>query len=393
MNRRAFLTATAAAPLFLRPLMSAPSGPRRVAIIGHTGRGNFGHRLDVVWKLIPHAEIVGVADANPEGLKKAMTRLETDQGFADYRAMLEKVRPEFVSVTPRHVDQRKEMILTAINEGAKGLYVEKPFCRTPAEADAIIATAKRRGTRVAVAHRNRYHPVLPIIDQLIADGAIGRLLEMRGYGKGDRRGGSEDLWVLGSHVVNLFQYFGGDPQFCSATVLQDGKSATRKDVVEGAEGLGLMAGNEIHAQWHLSQGLIATYKTFPNDGSKGRGYALHLVGTEGTITIKIDGDPLAFLHPGNPADPATLSQARIPITTAGLGKEEPHPEKIAQVHNHVLPVLDLIDAVDNDRPPLCNVQHGATTVEMICAVFESHRQNGARFPFPLAERGNPWEKL
>jgi len=392
MDRRAFLI-SAAASLVAPTQFAATSRPRRVAIIGHTGRGNFGHKLDVVWQKIPHAEIVGVADADPEGLKKAMDRLRTSHGFADYRAMLKKSRPEFVSIAPRHVDQRMEMVLASVNAGARGLYVEKPFCRTPAEADAIIAAAKRKGAKIAVAHRNRYHPVLPVIDQLIADGAIGRLLELQGYGKGDRRGGSEDLWVLGSHVVNLFQYFGGDPQFCSALVLQDGKPAKNNDVVEGAEGLGLMAGNEIHAQWHLSNGLVATYKTFPEDGSKGRGYALHLIGTEGTITLKIDGSPFAFLHQGNPADPATLSETRIPITTAGVGKEEPQPETIAQVYNHLLPVLDLVDAVDNDRPPLCDSPQGATTVEMICAVFESHRQNGARVSFPLAERGNPWAKL
>ena len=43
---------------------------------------------------------------------------------------------------------------------------------------------------------------------------------MRGRGKGDRRGGAEDLWVLGSHVLNLMTYFGGSQrlvrQLCTA---------------------------------------------------------------------------------------------------------------------------------------------------------------------------------
>jgi hypothetical protein len=72
---------------------------------------------------------------------------------------------------------------------------------------------------------------------------------------------------------------------------------------------------------------------------------------------------------------------------------ESQPEKVAEVHNHVLAVRDLIEAVDRDREPLCGVHDGALTVEMICAVFESHRQGGKSVQFPLQERGNALEKL
>ncbi|MBM4050479.1 MAG: gfo/Idh/MocA family oxidoreductase, partial [Planctomycetes bacterium] len=34
----------------------------RTAVIGRTGRGNYGHGLDVVWKDVENAEIVAVAD-------------------------------------------------------------------------------------------------------------------------------------------------------------------------------------------------------------------------------------------------------------------------------------------------------------------------------------------
>ena len=391
MNRRTFLVNTSAAMLGSQ-LLASHHQLRRVAVIGHTGRGNYGHGLDVVWRKVPGVDIVGVADPDEEGLKEALKRLDTDHGYRDYRTMLKHAQPEFVSVAPRHPDQHSEMTLAAIEAGAKGIYVEKPFCRSPEEADRIIEAADRAGTRIAVAHRNRYHPVLPVIKKLVQDGGIGRLLEMQGYGKGDQRGGSEDLWVLGSHVVNLFQYLGGQPQSCSAIVLQDGKPATAEDVVEGNENLGLLAGNEIHARWLLSSGLTCTYQTFTNDGSKGKGYSLHLIGTQGTITIKIDGDPFAWLISGSPANPQSRQNERIPISSAGPGRPEPHPDNIVSVYNHVAAILDLMDAVDNDRPPLCDARQGALAVEMICSAFESHRNYGAFVSFPLSERGNPFAK-
>lgn len=392
MTRRTFLAAAAASAAAL-PLSAADRAPRRVGVIGHTGRGNYGHGLDVVWQKIANAKIVGIADADARGLQKAQDRLKVSAGYRDYGKMLQDQRPEFVSVAPRHADQHHDMVLAAIAAGAKGLYVEKPFCRTPAEADRILAAAKKSGATIAVAHRNRYHPALPVIDQLVADGKIGRLLEIRGHGLGDRRGGGEDLWVLGTHIFNLFHHFAGEPKSCSATILRKGKPVTAKDVKAGSEGLGPLAGDEIHARWHMANGLLASYTTFPHDGSNKTGYATHLIGTEGTISIHIDRRPVAWLSPGNPFNPASRSLPRIPINSTGLGQEETNQPLIDSVHNHVRAVQDLIAAVDEDRAPLCDANQGAVTVEMICGVFESHRQGGAHVPFPLKERGNALTRL
>lgn len=392
MNRRRLLAASPAAFVASGSQVWA-AGKRRVGVIGHTGRGNYGHGLDTVWIKHSGTEIVGVADADERGLEKAVSRLNSSAGFRDYREMLRQTRPEFVSVAPRHVDQRLEMVLAAIEAGARGLYVEKPFCRTPAEADQILAAAKDKGVKIAVAHRNRYHPALGVIDKAIKDGKLGRLLELRGHGLGDRRGGGEDLWVLGSHVLNLFHYFGGGPVSCSAIILKGGKPVTGKDVKKGAEGLGLIAGDEIHASWLLSSGLRASYTTHTNDGSNKLGYAAHLIGTKASVSIHIDRDPVAWFYPGNPFNPASRKEPRIPITTSGIGKKEGQLELVAKVHNHLLAVEDLVQAVDEDRPPLCDGKDGAVTVGMICGVFESHRREGARVPYPLEERGNALSKL
>jgi len=34
----------------------------RVAVIGSTGRGDYGHGIDTVWKEVPETEVVAVAD-------------------------------------------------------------------------------------------------------------------------------------------------------------------------------------------------------------------------------------------------------------------------------------------------------------------------------------------
>lgn len=391
MKRRPFLAATTLG--IATGFAQETRSKRRVAVIGHTGRGNYGHGLDTVWQKIPEAEMVAVADGNEEGLAKELKKLGIEKGYVDYRRMLSEMKPEFVSVAPRHVDQHHDMALAAIEAGVRGLYVEKPFCRTPAEADSLIAACDRHGAVIAVAHRNRYHPTLRQIDQLIDSGELGKVLQIRGRGKGDRRGGGEDLWVLGGHILNLFHYFAGMPVSCSAIMLQNGRRVTADDVRPGAEGLGPLAADEVHARYETEKGIVAYYDSIANDDTEGNAYCLQLIGSRGMVTWHIDLDPVAHFTPGNPFHPTTEPRPWIPITTAGVGVMEDRPDQVQQVQNHVMGVRDLIDACDNHRRPLCDAQDGALAVEMICAVFESHRQEGKAIRFPLVERGNPLLKL
>lgn len=390
MQRRTFLK-TAVIAGMANKLLAAETAPRKVAVIGHTGRGNYGHGLDVVWQKIPGCEIVAVADADAAGLASEVKKLGIERGFQDYHQMLNEVRPEFVSVAPRHVDQHHDMTLAAIESGAKGIYVEKPFCRTPAEADSIIAAATKHGTKIAVAHRNRYHPAIPVIDEMINAGKLGKIIELRSRGLGDHRGGDEDLWVLGCHIFNLMHHFAGPPKSCSAVMLQDGRRISAADVHPGNEGVGPLAANEVHARYQMGNGVTAYYDSIANDGTNKNGYCLQIIGSEGIVAIHIDRNPLAHFLPGNPYDIPQQPVAWIPITAGGLGKPDPDPDLTKGVANHVVAVRDLIDAVENDREPLCSAADGSVTVEMICAVFESHRRNSESISFPLQERGHALE--
>ena len=291
---------------------------RTVGVIGDTDRGGYGHGLDTVWLGLPGTKIVGVSDPVEAGRTKAVERLNLtpENAFADYREMLAKTKPELVAVCPRHVDQHHDMILAAIDAGARGLYVEKPFCRDLLEADAIVAACEKSGARLALAHRNRYHPVLPVVTKLIEDGTIGQLLEIRARGKEDARGGALDLWVLGSHVLNLCHYFGGAPLACSATVKQGGHPLVKSDLKQGAEGIGLLGGDEIHARFEMEKGFPVFFDSLANAGTKEAGFGLQLIGTEGIIDLRGDAEPLAHLLPVSPFRPVPEPRAWVPITTA-----------------------------------------------------------------------------
>lgn len=204
---------------------------------------------------------------------------------------------------------------------------------------------------------------------------------------------AEDLWVLGSHVLNLIHYFGGKPISCSAVMYQDGRPVTKADVKQGNESLGLLAGNEVHARYQMQRGMVAYFDSLANEGTNNASFGLQIIGSEGIIDVKCDRHPIAHLVPGNPFQPTSDPRPWLPITSAGVGKPEPLQDLVESVTHHIGPARDLIEAMNSDRQPLCSADEGATTVEMICGVFESHRQDGKVIPFPLEERDNALARL
>ena len=393
MNRRQFLATTIASGVALAARGAETEHKLRVAVIGHTGHGDYGHGVDTMWLRVPEIELVAVADAEVEGLAKAQKKLKLERGFADYRQMLAEMKPDIVAVAPRHLNEHRDMTLAAIEAGALGIYIEKPFCRTLAEADEIIAAADKRRVKIAIAHRNRYHPVLPVIERLLKDNAIGELLEIRMRGKEDARGGAEDLWVLGAHLMNLAAFFGGAPEACTATLLQDGRPVTKVDVKDGAEGIGPIAGNAVHARFEMKRGLPAFFDSVAKAGAPPGVFGLQLIGTQGIIDLRLDIEPLAHLLAGSPFAPEDEPRVWTPISSAGVDHPEPIADLKDQVADHLLPARDLIAAIREDRAPLCSANDGRTVVEMISAVFESHRLNSQRVTFPLTMRDNPLTRL
>lgn len=362
-----------------------------MAVIGHTKRGNYGHGLHTMWLGLPETEVVAIADPEETGREAARAAVGNPPGFADYREMLAQVRPEIVVVAPRHLDQHCDMAVAAVNAGARGIYCEKPFCRTPAEADEIVAACRTHGTRLALAHRNRYHPAIREVGRALADGAIGRLLEIRGRGREDTRGGVQDLWVLGTHVLDLTRCFGGEAVACSAVLLQDNRPATRDDVRPGDEGVGPVCGNQLHARYELSSGVPAYLDSIRNRVDPVANFGLQLIGTEGLIQLQIDAEPLAHYAPSNPFRPAADPRPWIPISSAGIGRPEPVADMQEQVEKHQYAARDLLAAIEEDRPPLSSDTDGRAIVEMIHAALASHVQNGARVTLPLENRRHAFE--
>jgi len=360
----------------------------RIGVIGHTGRGNYGHDVDRVWLEIPDCEIVGVSDPDEKGRQAAAQKLKVTQTFADYRKLLDETKPNVVSICPRWLDQHRDMILAAAERGIH-IYMEKPFCRTLAEADQIVAACEKHNVKLAIAHQTRYSPKVHAVRALIAEGLIGDILELRGRGKEDQRGGSEDLWVLGSHVMNLIQVFGGEAKWCFAQVTENGNAITKANVKEGPEGIGLLAGDHVTAMYGLEDGATAYFGS--RRGAAGGRFGLQIYGSKGVVEILTGHLPAVNFLPDPAWSPGRTGKNWMPVSSAGPGKPEPLKDG-GLLGGNILACLDLLSAIEDDRQPECSMYEGRNTVEMIAAVFESQRVGGP-VPMPLMNRENPLAKL
>jgi predicted dehydrogenase len=380
MKRRDFISATALALSAALLRGQTVERPLTVGVIGHTGQGNYGHGQDAVWLKIPQTKIVAVADADPKGLAVAAQKLGGVKAFADYRAMLAEAKPDIVAICPRHIHEHRDMIVAAIAAGVKGIYIEKPFVRTLAEADEIVKLCVAKGVRLAIAHRNRYHPVLASVKRLVDAGEIGELKEVRVRGKQDQRGGGLDLWVLGGHGFNLATLFTGPAISCEATILVEGRPATKADILLGDEGVGPIVGDEIHARYETKSGIPLYFDSKKGAGKPGGSFGARLIGTKGVISLQVDEEPLAILE---------RDGKKTPITSAGIGQPEPILDIKLVNGGHHGAVRDLLAAIADKREPLCGPEAGRETVELTLGVFASFAAAGKKVTLPLADRQHP----
>ncbi len=367
----------------------------RAGAIGRTGRGDWGHGLDVAFVGVPDVEFVAVADDDSEGRGAAKERTGAAASYADYREMLEKERLDLVAVCPRWVGPHRDMVIAAAEAGVRGIMCEKPFAPTLAEADEMVEACERSGTRVVVAHR-RANPYEQHTKKLVEDGAIGDLQTLKAHGKGDHRSGAQDLMVLGTHMMDSMRYVAGsDVEWASGHVTQNGRDVTADDIRDGDEEIGLIAGNGVSAYYAFENGAAAFFESLPSEMPAGRTntwFGFEVYGTRGIISVRNSPAGNMFIYPYGQWIPGNDDEKWEPVVLDGWGQHENVPERSSMHLSNRMIVTDLIEAVEEGRDVVASSsdKDARAALEMIMAVHESHRL-GARLTFPMTNRENPYE--
>ncbi|HEX9369738.1 MAG TPA: Gfo/Idh/MocA family oxidoreductase, partial [Roseiflexaceae bacterium] len=370
-----------------------PTRSYRAGVIGHTGRGGFSHGLDVAFAGLPGVGIVAVADPDEDGRRRCVEKTSTGaesppRGYADYREMLAREALDLVAVAPTDLDQREVMVTAAAEAGVRAIYCEKPLAQSLEQADRMLAACDARGVKIAVAHQNRSFPAPRLVQRLIAGGKIGRLRRLRAWPKQDSRGGGLELLIHGTHMFDLMRLFAGDGRWCHGRVIAGGRDATAHDAHQGQYATGLIAGDDISAEYGFDSGVVGEFESMVSDDGGGSEYLhMEVSGSAGTLAFWSEiGSPVYF----------TLRPYALPDVWDEWERIQPEPVAVPTGFSRLHPgnqalVRDLLAAVEEDRAPDSSGHDARAALEMVLAAYESHRQ-GKRVTLPLAERAHPLER-
>jgi predicted dehydrogenase len=380
------LGSSALLPSLPAPSQADESSPRwRVAIIGHTGQGDYGHGHDAAFREHPGFDLVAVADADEAGRAKARERLRAPRAYASYEEMLTQEHPALVAIAPRQSAEHHAMASAALKAGAH-LLLEKPFTVTMAEADSLLALAQERQRRIAVAHQMRLSPAIQNLHRRLQEKWLGRLISLRAHGKQDSRAGGEDLIVLGTHLFDLMRLLAGDPLWCRAEIRSRSHPVTRADIRPATENIGPILGDEIEAQFGFADGVSASFTSRAALRETLGHWGMTLLCEKGLVRILMDVDPHIVWRRTEPSGKSAAVEPWEAVPgdpTSGL----PATDKGFPAANRRV-LADLLEAIAQKRDPVCSGAAGAKALEMALAIFEAGL-SGTRASFPLKNRAHP----
>jgi predicted dehydrogenase len=117
------------------------------------GLGNMGQSHALAYHRDPRFQIVGLVNRTVRDLPE---ELQAYPLFADYALALAETRPDLVCVAT-YSDSHADYAVAAMEAGAH-VFVEKPLATTVADAERVVATARRLNRKLVVGYILRHHP-------------------------------------------------------------------------------------------------------------------------------------------------------------------------------------------------------------------------------------------
>jgi predicted dehydrogenase len=153
--------------------MTDASGLR--AIVVGAGFAGEGHTIALRENGVA---IEAICARTPSVVQAVAERLGVPRASVDWRQTLDEIKPDIVAVaTP--ADAHAEVIEAALARGCH-VFADKPLAPTAPVARRLYERAHDAGVKHAYAATHRYDPSVVWIEELVRDGAIGRVGEVEG---------------------------------------------------------------------------------------------------------------------------------------------------------------------------------------------------------------------
>jgi predicted dehydrogenase len=200
------------------------SSPIRIAVVG---LGYWGPNLARNFAALPGSELTWICDDSEDQLARVRESFPSARTTASLDDVLAAPDVDAVALaTP--VPSHAALACRALDAG-KHVFVEKPLAQSVADAQEVVATARRNDRTLMVGHLLEYHPGLVRLKELVDSGELGDVHYIYGnrLNLGKLRADENALWSLGAHdVAVVLRLAEEEPVSCHAF----GESYMRADV-------------------------------------------------------------------------------------------------------------------------------------------------------------------
>lgn len=381
----------------------------RVAMIGY---GFMGAAHSVGWRQAPRVfdlpvepEQAVIVGRDAERVEAARAKLGWQEAAGDWREVIARDDIDVVDiVTPG--DSHAEIAIAALEAG-KHVLCEKPLANTVEEAERMAAAAARAaegGVRAMVGFTYRRVPAVTKLRDLIAEGAIGRVQQVRAAYRQDwlvdpqmplawrlqkERAGSGALGDIGAHAIDLAQFVTGERiASVSGTVetivkrrplLGDGSGLSGT----AAEGTGEVTVDDVAIfAGRLESGTLAAFEA-----------TRFATGRKNALSIEVSGDRGALAFDLEELNVLRLYDRTAPEDRQGftsiLVTEPVHPyvaawwpagHMLGYEHGFTHQVKDLVESIDAGVDPHPTFEEGLAVQRVLDAVERSSAGGSAWVP-------------
>ncbi len=172
--------------------------------IGVVGVGHLGAIHARIYSQLPTAQLVGVCDVRPEQAR-AVAQAHGTTPYSDLRELLPRVQAVSIAVpTAAHHAVAKICLAAGVH-----ILLEKPITRTLAQADALLALARRHRVTLQVGHVERFNSAFQGIAAILKH---PRFIECHRLGPYTQRGTDVGVVLdLMIHDIDIVLWLVGQP--------------------------------------------------------------------------------------------------------------------------------------------------------------------------------------
>ena len=325
------------------------------------GCGSIGNAHMEGYNLVDDVEVIAVADPIPAARKTYMDEYGIAQEFETVEEMMEKAKPDIVSVCTWHLLHPGPTVAAA-KGGAKAVICEKPMAIGMAPADQMVDGCQEHGAKLVISHQRRFTPGWEKAKAMLEEDAIGTPIFVTNKV-------AEGLTNWGTHSIDGSRFVLGDPkaEWVMGAVERRTDRYERDTLVEDAC-MGLV---------HFEDGIqLFIQSDLMREGATAGSFEIR--GSEGFLNV---------------------SETKVEVMNAtsngwqdvdlGLSKDD----KAIGGNTNAAQVRELISWIEGAADHHRNAGTIARdTVEIMMALYESARQNHI-VRLPMSEKGYPLELM